>query len=529
MELFYLYGLSCFPFSYFKPYMPRSYTQRESVNWYDETTGPPQHNQKHRVTKKYYNQFKGIWCSKKSKKQPRPSNRVTVYSFTNCPIEDLKAKYYPEHERVAMFLTRLYNHQYTGYGHSDWDYQYIDQATLRSLLGYYWHTIVEDLVKSSLIDIRLSPSKNNAFRDCRYFRLSRGILDVQGTIYSTTSIQDPGYEKQVLKYYDRLSLKRTGILKHIELTLDSTSLAIDDLSGLHGKMWQNKLEQLRLQRDNEYATVTDRRKADIVLSNPEKHQKEYLTSLDRYYTYLNRILTNDLLPEKRALYNIRVTPFNSRISHLISNAPKEYRKLLKINGDPIVELDIKSSQPSFLFVLFSNWYDANNGLKKNIPASQGYMQRFQIANESGLDIYRYMALKLKGIKSVNDPFTRAEMKTLFYRLVFGKPFGKLGSYDKREVIINLFGLDLYEFLSGLAKSKLGIQKGATYKNLSALLQREESRFMNTYMSTLMTTSTPFLPIYDSIMTPETKRVVVVGTFDKIVSLDSPNSALSLKY
>ena len=38
------------------------YKDRDGVDWYDESMGMPKHGQMHRVTKKYYNEFKEEWC-----------------------------------------------------------------------------------------------------------------------------------------------------------------------------------------------------------------------------------------------------------------------------------------------------------------------------------------------------------------------------------------------------------------------------------------------------------------------------------
>ena len=39
----------------------RGYKERDGVDWYDESMGMPKHGQRHRVSKKYYNEFKDEW------------------------------------------------------------------------------------------------------------------------------------------------------------------------------------------------------------------------------------------------------------------------------------------------------------------------------------------------------------------------------------------------------------------------------------------------------------------------------------
>jgi hypothetical protein len=69
----------------------RGYNLRTKVDWYNEASNlPPLHNQKHPITKKYWNDFKGIWCSKKSKKNIASTSSVALYDFYYYPIATIK-------------------------------------------------------------------------------------------------------------------------------------------------------------------------------------------------------------------------------------------------------------------------------------------------------------------------------------------------------------------------------------------------------------------------------------------------------
>ena len=59
---------------------------------------------------------------------------------------------------------------------------------------------------------------------------------------------------------------------------------------------------------------------------------------------------------RKYYYNIKVDEYGNRLSHIVSNMPKIYRKDLKIDGEEVVEIDINASQPSFLCLLFEKGY-----------------------------------------------------------------------------------------------------------------------------------------------------------------------------
>ena len=59
----------------------RVYSDREGVDWYDESMGMPKHGQMHRVSKKYYNELKEKWCSKRSKKVLLDKSKLVLFDF----------------------------------------------------------------------------------------------------------------------------------------------------------------------------------------------------------------------------------------------------------------------------------------------------------------------------------------------------------------------------------------------------------------------------------------------------------------
>jgi hypothetical protein len=205
------------------------------------------------------------------------------------------------------------------------------------------------------------------------------------------------------------------------------------------------------------------------------------------------------------------------------------RKQLTIDGEAVVELDIKSSQPSFLYVLIRKWFesrltedfkaDPNQEIidrTLNMPLS--YKDRFDVVmGASNLDVYVYMAFKMYGINwKRTHPNARTEMKTLFYKLIFGNPKDPIKGKPRQELVSFFFGFYMYEFISALALTDLGLELNKKYANLSALLQREEASFMADVMAEMYNNGVKFIPIYDSLIIKASDREKAKFHFNNII-------------
>jgi hypothetical protein len=410
------------------------YKDRVGVDWYDESMGMPKHNQKNRVTKKYYNELKEEWCSKKSKKVVLERSKLVVFDFKYYSIDKIRVDYGPrDYEKVAMFISRLYMMHYSGYKAEDWDFVYWSYNDLVLYLGVRWIDILEKLNDDGIVKYLEKPLKRDPTKMLKYFKLNKAFREVQGEVFSEVGVRDGKYEERILEFIKVISKGRVGIDKAIERTLDKTELVIGDVDDLNEAIWGYKQLEDDQALLNEY---TSKRNINKILKRREnliKSKREYEGILKRYYEYLCKIQACACLDEKRALYGINTDDFGYRISHMYSNAPKLYRKYLKIDGEAVVEIDIKSSQPSFLHALMVKWFDLDYPNKFMALPPNSFIDKMEmLAKSDRLDLYKYMSMKIKGLGKIGDSATRTEMKSLFYSIVLGNPWHKIKGKDKRR-------------------------------------------------------------------------------------------------
>jgi len=506
------------------------YKDRDGVDWYDESMGMPKHGQMHRVTKKYYNDLKQAWCSKRSKKVILDKSKLVLFDFKFYSISKIKDDYELDYEKVAMFITRLYLMHYRGYKVDDWKFIYWSYDDLVTFLGVKWIDKLEKLNDDGIVVYKEVKLKRDPTKMLKYFMLNRRFTLVEGGVYQEVFLRDGTYEQRIIRFYKSLTRARTGIAKAIEKTMDKTELVIKtDIDKLIESIWDDKQIEDDALLANEYTSKKELAKIRRRRKNLAKSKIEYKEILKRYYNYLCRVQACASIDEKRALYGINADTFGFRISHMFSNAPRRYRKHLTIEGESVVEIDIKSSQPSFLHALFIKWVDIEYADRfKAIPPNLFIDKMRMLAGNNRLDLYKYMAMKVKGIAKIGDNTSREVMKKLFCSLVLGDPGFELKGQAKKKLVDELFGYGFYEFLTELAKIDFGLEVDRKAKNLVALLQREESAFLNSVMLKLVEDGVCFLPLYDSLIVKSSDAEAVKSAFRTAILEQKLTGIIQLK-
>jgi hypothetical protein len=498
--------------------MNRKYKLREGVDWYDESMGIPMHNQCHSIMKKYYNEYKDEWCSKKVKEKLKVS-KIKLIDFNVYPIskikEDFGLKYW---ERVAMFLTRLYRKHYAGYKIDDWKHVYWSYEELEVYLGHDYIDHLEKLIDLGKISINLQRSSRDNTKDCKYICLNKQFRSKKGYFTSNADLVKESFQSSLLKYYKGITTERKDEMKAIERTLDKCTLIIGkDYTGLIDRMVINKEKKDVRTLANPYASAEDIGKVKKRGNDPLKRQEEYKSLLNGYYQNLHYIL-NCCEEERRALYNIDRDKFGYRLNHVLSNMPREFRKHLKIDGVSVVEVDINASQPSFLMVLLHRWFimEDRPEMIEDLPPLYFMELTRLFQGQKKADVYKYMNYKLNGLNAYRDKEARNDMKSLFYCIAYGNPIHGKKNKDKKELIGKIFSGDFYHFLLRLTKTDLKVGIKDSTKNMSALLQREESSFLDKVIIKLIADKIDFLPLYDSLIVKSKDEQKVRELFNDVI-------------
>jgi hypothetical protein len=429
-------------------------------------------------------------------------------------LEEIRKIYGKEKvERIGVFLSLIYERSFIeGYDEVDWLGVYFSSDDLKRIIGNDCNMVIKKLVNRGVLDYNSRYSKYRVYRNLKYFKLGEVFLNGLSDDLKKVEIMDERFEKSLKEYFKRSFEGRKGVLKKIEVTLDKCDLVIEDLDLMIDEVYRKRLEKDVVSSESEY--IGDELKVEILnkLIDLDTFEKVYKRDLRSLYNAYMSIMQKSIIEEKRCLYRINRDDYGGRLYHLFSNIPRDFRKKIKIGGKDVVEIDIKASQPSFLCLLFEK--GSRLKITKGIFEKYNNEKYIKIAKEYGMDIYKYMAIMLKGKKFENDATVRVNMKQIFFQLVFGKPRTRLGMYRKKDVCDKLFGPEFYKFLSELASMDLEVGLSHKHKNLSYLLQKTECTFLNKLMEEMG--DIPFLPIHDSLMVRTTDAKKVKKLFKKAI-------------
>jgi hypothetical protein len=472
------------------------------------------HNKRYKEEGGYWNEFKGIYGKKKSNELLEESI-VKIYDFAYYGIDAIKVDFdYKYWEKIAMFLTALYKKQYDNKNCTDWERIYCESPMLRLYLGDDYNLILKRLEELHIIELQTIESKYNKSKTCKYISLNQNFIEIEGVIYTEKNLISEKYQDAILKYFNKKICERDGVTKYIETVLDTCTFSLDNRDALNLEIAENKFKKESQSLLNPYVSESKKIKIKIKIDKKDSYIKNHNKIMNRYYENLvSKLNSIDLI--KKEHYNITVSPFGNRISHIFSSMPKKYRKRLMIEGEEVIEIDIVSSQVAFLLILLKRWFESDSEVKLKSATPFMMIEKLEMLYSKGskLDLYKYMSLKLHGLKAIPNKDIRSQMKLVFQELIFDRTANPdFKDKNKKELIIHLFGKDFFEVLQEIQRLDIEGIDIKKHRNISALLQREESKFLSEVMSQLMNDKVMFLPLYDSLIVKKSDKQKVEEAF-----------------
>ena len=506
--------------------MDKVVKRKSKYNLYDKRNGiAAKHNDRDIDTGLYYNEYEDKWVSRVSRKVMKRSSEIKMYDFKVFSLEEIKKIYGKEKvERIGMFLSLIYDRSYIeGYNRDNWGGVYFSSDDVKRIIGKDCTKVIKRLVNLGVLDYNESKSKYRAYRKLKFFKLGEIFEEELNIEFVRVDVKDARFEKSLREYFNRNCEKREEVLKKVEVTLDRSDLVIKKLDVLIDELFRGKLEKDLIDLESDFVSKKEKNEILDKLKDLDVFESKYKGNLQRLYDTLVSIIKKTIIEEKRCYYRIGKDRFGKRLYHLFSNVPKEFRKRIKIDGEKVVEIDIIASQPSFLCLLFEKGFKTES--IKTILEKYRNLEYVRIAKEYRMDIYKYMAIRLKGKEFKNDPVVRVNMKKIFFQLIFGNPNSSYGFKKKKDLCNNLFGPDFFDFLCELAQLNLDKDLSDNYKNLSFVLQSLESKYLNYVMDGMG--DLPFLPMHDSLIVKESDKMATKKVFKQIILDHKLNEILSI--
>lgn len=167
-----------------------------------------------------------------------------------------------------------------------------------------------------------------------------------------------------------------------------------------------------------------------------------------------------------------VDSFCGRVHTPIVNLKASFRPALRLNGEPVMSLDVKQMQPTILGKILFDCIGSNP---------------FSDAINNGKDIY----VLLQEGAALPD---RSAAKKLFFQLIFGRPMNDIKYLFKGDIA-------WVEWINSY-KSRRDFHNphgDSPHTNLAWLLQYSEVQVMTSVWQALKNRSIPFLSIHDELL------------------------------
>lgn len=508
-------------------------TPKSCVKFNDSKNGKdPEHGLRDIETQKYFNEI----TQREVCHRPAPileHSDIILYDFNYYSIKRIKSDYGHLWEKVSLALTLLYEEGLSiSFNINDWPYLYWDYKKLKAILGEGYLGILEKLEYDNFISVEKNRSILNPVRTWNCIKLNRQFIQMDEPYSSTKILINPSYERTILAYFRRVQENQTKLEYYIGDTLLSTRIEIDnsEMNNLLNHLVKEKKDKDSFMLENPFESGDKVANIKRNLKDPNyyiNYERLLLTTIKRINHKFEK--SNDI---SKCKLGVRKSKYGNRISHFCSNIPKELRKNLQINGEKITEVDIITSQPSFLLSMIDEWFNKSDfASKNNIAYPEHFIYSYNLTqlDSENVDFYSKMIINFnKNVGEIN--YSRDQMKLLFMKVVFGDlDFESIRGFNRIGLIIALFGSDFYDFLLSVNRLNVeGIDKSESYKNLSALLQRKESALLEEVMEELMVKEIKFLPLYDSLMIKESDVWQVIKTYYRIIDKNNLNEFIRIK-
>jgi hypothetical protein len=228
--------------------------------------------------------------------------------------------------------------------------------------------------------------------------------------------------------------------------------------------------------------------------------------------------------------------FSGRYGNIFNKKEKEFRSVLKLDGENVVEVDMVNGYISLLYRVFKGINEVKKGgskfddyIKKivgDIDASD-FLEKYKICFEGDIDkridFYKFLGIELGRVDMIVDNYSRIYMKELVLYLINGESNdGKRkryldGKYSYGEIMKLIFCENGYRVLEKIKNSNMSFKfEGREYygyerfKNMSRVLMSMEVIIMKGIWKKMINKGIYYISLYDGMMIRKSDKVVVMN-------------------
>ena len=474
--------------------------------------------------KRYYNEDSGKWVSRLNKKVIE--EKYIRYEFSYWDEREIKKEFgYELVERIGRFLFLLYKKGIELEKRRGNRWVYVDSSKIcNGILSSRYIEIIKRLRELKVIDIKYGVGK---------FGKKKELYELNKNFFSDECKRRVVYirNSRLIRFLDKLY---SGDLKvgdsrdefinwEIESCKNVDVLGNSDGIGILLKRRLNKRVELDYERrDWEFLSNKKKRKISEGWSNEKR--SEFLLR-GRLSYELMKIELDELKRGGFSFNGFDKDNFSGRYGNIFNKKEKEFRSVLKLDGENVVEVDMVNGYISLLYRVFKGINEVKKGgskfddyIKKivgDIDVSD-FLEKYKICFEGDIDkridFYKFLGIELGRVDMIVDNFSRIYMKELVLYLINGESNdGKRkryldGKYSYDEIMKQIFCESGYRVLEKIKNSNMSFKfEGREYygyerfKNMSRVLMSMEVIIMKGIWKKMINKGIYYISLYDGMM------------------------------
>tara|TARA_X000000950_G_scaffold55371_1_gene66308 strand:- start:34401 stop:35933 length:1533 start_codon:yes stop_codon:yes gene_type:complete len=475
--------------------------------------------------KKYYNEDSNKWVTKLNKKTIE--EKYIRYEFSCFDDREIEKHFgWSNIDRVGKYIFLIYKKTIAINKIYGKKYVYLEKINdEQKLLGYNnYQWILKKLIELEIIKIKIGRKIYN--KSIRLYKLNDDFLHCEKrNVFIRNS--------KIIKLLDN-RYKSFSNDKFIDWEIQSCKkLNIEDsrigLSRLISIRLRKKLINNRKKLDWDFIGKREKEKIKKLFDEDEKI--EYMLQCERNF----ELLKSDILSLKEGGITsdmFSYDDFGGRLYNIVNNKEKEFRKLLKLSVYKIEEVDMINGYISLLCRVFKGISQLSRGesdfddkIKDIVEEYNGddFLRMYEdvcFGNGKRIDFYKYVGMRLYGIKTVNEDLREYLKGLVLYILNGNDEFNNNKrfvdeKYTIEELGVRVFGENGWKCINKIKKTNINFRFGkqffgfSNYKNLSKILSYMEVYIMKEKWELLIKNRINYLSLFDGVLVSSKEKDMVL--------------------
>lgn len=485
--------------------------------------------------KGYYNEDSGKWVSRLNNKIIE--EKYIRYEFSVWDEREIEKEFgYDLVERIGRFLFLLYKKGIELEKRRGNRWVYVDSSKICcGILGFRYNEIIGRLRKLKVIDLKYGVGK---------FGKKKELYELNDVFFSEGCVRRVVYirNSKLIKFLDKLY---SGDLEigdkrdeFINWEIESCK-NVDVLGNSDGiRILLNRRLEERIGLDGErrnWEFLSNKKKRLVDKGWDEERRSKFLLR-GRLSYELMKIELEELKRGGFSFNGFSRDEFSGRYGNIFNKKEKEFRSVIKLDGENVVEIDMVNGYVSLLYRVMKGINEVDKGgskfddyIKKivgDIDVSD-FLKKYSICFEGDIeertDFYKYLGVVLEKVELNIGEYNRVYMKELVLYLINGESSdGRRkryldGKYSYDEIMELIFCKSGFEVMEKIKNSDMSFSlKGREYYgyerfvNMSRVLMSMEVLIMKGIWKRLIDKGVYYISLFDGMMVRKSDKDLVMG-------------------